>query len=146
MSPLVVHSKAKIELRPLAKPVYTFDTPIQQILASPHTNEVGTGKTGKLLSEFSRLFQDLPHKYIYELTGPVIGVRTMGSVSFMQVKVARHSDTVELAPLVTVQRSDIGDRQAIDMAMYPSNTAVGYVANEAGGIFRWRALESKTVM
>lgn len=146
MSPLIVPSKTKIELKPLATPVYTFDTPIQQILASPHTDDVGRGKTGKLLSFFSYLLQDLPCKHIYELTGPVLGVRTMGSATFMQVKVVRPSNAVELAPLVTVQRSDIGDRQAIDMSIYPSNTSVGYVANEAGGIFRWRALESKTVM
>ncbi|KAI1794593.1 hypothetical protein LXA43DRAFT_995724 [Ganoderma leucocontextum] len=123
MSPLIVHSKTKIELKPMTTPVYTFDTPIQQILASPRTNDVGKGKIG-----------------------PVLGVRTMGSASFMQVKVARTTQAVELAPLMTVKRSDIGDRQAIDMSIYPSNTAVGYVANEAGDIFQCRASESKTVI
>ena len=70
----------------------------------------------------------------------------MGSASFMQVKVARAMHPVELAPLITVQGSDIGDRQAIDMTIYPANTGVGYVANDIGDVFRCHASESKTVM
>ncbi|PIL24214.1 hypothetical protein GSI_13967 [Ganoderma sinense ZZ0214-1] len=123
MSPLVANSKTKIELKPVSTPVHTFDTPIQQILASPHTNDVGKGKMG-----------------------PVLGVRTMGPVSFMQVKIERTSHTIELSPLITVQRSDVGDRLAVDMSMYPSHTAVGYVANEAGDIYRCLASESKAVI
>ncbi len=76
----------------------------------------------------------------------MLGVRTMGSTTFMEVKPARSTHAVELVPLITVQRSDIGDRQAIDMSIYPSNTAVSYVANDAGDIFRCRASESKTAM
>ena len=145
MSPLAVHSKTKIELKPSTSPVYTFDTPIQQILASPHTNDVGKGKTGKCCNAHDPLFQCLPHKYCRGLIGAVLGVRTMGSTAFMQVKVASASHAIELAPLITVQRSDIGYRQAIDMAIYSANTAVGYVANDVGGVFRCYASESKTV-
>ena len=47
MSPLVVNSKTKIELQPVPAPVHTFNTPIQQILSPPHTNDVGKGKMGK---------------------------------------------------------------------------------------------------
>ena len=76
----------------------------------------------------------------------MLGVRTMGSVSFMQVKVERTSHAIELSSLIAVQRSDVGDRLAVDMSIYPSHTAVGYVANEGGDIYRCLASESKTVM
>lgn len=45
MSPLVVNTRASIQLKPVATPVYTFDTPIRQIIASPH-GETGKGKPG----------------------------------------------------------------------------------------------------
>ncbi|TBU65578.1 hypothetical protein BD310DRAFT_864379 [Dichomitus squalens] len=123
MSPLVVHSKTKVELKATATPIHTFDTPIQQILASPHTDEVGKSKTA-----------------------PMLGVRTMGHVTFMRVKVARTTHTIEIEPLITVQRADIGDRRAVDLTFFPLNTAVGYVANEVGSVFRCRASESSTIV
>lgn len=47
MSPLVVNTRTSTQLKPVATPVYTFDTPIRQIIASPHA-ETGKGKQGQL--------------------------------------------------------------------------------------------------
>ncbi|KAI0372898.1 hypothetical protein BV20DRAFT_990286 [Pilatotrama ljubarskyi] len=124
MSPVVIHPRTKVDLKPVAAPVYAFDTPIRQIVASPH-GEVGKGKPD-----------------------PMLGVRTMGSTIFMQVKLAvnRAAFTVEPAPFLTAQRSDIGDRHAVDLAISPTNITVGYVVNDTGSIYRCTAPEGKKLI
>ncbi|KAI0636734.1 hypothetical protein C8Q77DRAFT_1094359 [Trametes polyzona] len=124
LSPLVVNPRTKVDLKPVAKPAYTFDTPIKQIIASSHV-EVGKGKPF-----------------------PTLGVRTLGATTFMQVKVAINKTTfsVEPTPLVAVQRSDIGDRHSLDMAIAQEDPSIGYVVNEAGAIFRCSAPEGKKVV
>ena len=76
----------------------------------------------------------------------MLGVRTLGSVKFMRVKVARTGHVTELEPRITAQRSDFGDRQAVDLTIFPLDTTVGYVANEVGGVFRCRVSESQSVV
>ncbi|OSD08614.1 hypothetical protein PYCCODRAFT_1380319 [Trametes coccinea BRFM310] len=125
MSPLVVQPKAKVDVKPLATPVFTFDTPIQQIVASPHAVEVGKNKPV-----------------------PTLGVRTMGSTTFLQIKLAvnKASFAVEPSPLVTVQRADIGDRHAVDIAISPVNPFVGYIVNDAGQVYRCSAPEGRKLI
>ncbi|KAI0362386.1 hypothetical protein OH77DRAFT_1441905 [Trametes cingulata] len=124
MSPLVVHPRTKVDLKPVATTVFAFDTPIRQIMASPHA-EVGKGKPD-----------------------PMLGVRTMGSTTFMQVKLAVHraAFTVEPTPFVTAQRSDIGDRHAVDLAISFTDVTVGYLVNDTGAIYRCSAPEGKKLM
>ncbi|KAH9857125.1 hypothetical protein C2E23DRAFT_771292 [Lenzites betulinus] len=121
MSPLTLNTRTKVNLKPVAKPVHTFDTPIRQIITTPHL-EIGKGKPA-----------------------PMIGVRTMGSTMFMQIQVAVDKTTyaVQPAPYVTVLREDIGNRHVMDMAFSRSNTSVGYVVNDAGAIFQCSAPEGK---
>ncbi|KAI0672980.1 hypothetical protein C8Q78DRAFT_1022189 [Trametes maxima] len=125
MSPLTFSTRAKVSLNPTVTPVYKFDTPIRQILASPHTPEIGKGKTD-----------------------PVLAVRTMGSSTFLQLKVAVHKTalSIEPTPLVTVQRSDVEGCHVVDLAISPTNTSMGYVVNDVGAIFRCSAPEGKKLM
>ncbi|KAI9057898.1 hypothetical protein FKP32DRAFT_1597859 [Trametes sanguinea] len=122
MSPLVIQPKAKVDVKPLATPVYTFDTPIQQIVASPHAVEVGKGKPV-----------------------PTLGVRTMGSTDFLQIKLAvnKTSFAIEPSSFLTVQRADIGDRHAVDIAISPANPSIGYVVNDAGQVYRCSVPEGR---
>ncbi|KAI0819525.1 hypothetical protein BC628DRAFT_1402047 [Trametes gibbosa] len=121
MSPLLVNARTKVDLKPVAKPVYTFETPIRQIITTPHL-ELGKGKPA-----------------------PMIGVRTMGSTMFMQVRFAvdQTTHTVEPAPYMTVLRADTGNRHVMDMAISRSNPSIGYVVNDAGAIFRCSAPDEK---
>lgn len=82
------------------------------------------------------------------LSDPVLGVRTMGLTSFLRVKTATSgaSHVVETTPIVEVQRSDVGDKQVIDVAVSSRPECLGYVANEAGDIFRCRIPEASTIM
>lgn len=79
---------------------------------------------------------------------PMLGVRTMGSTTFLQVKVAVNKSTyaVEPTPFITVQRTDIGDKHAVDIAISPTNPSIGYVVNDAGDIFRCSVPEGKRTM
>ncbi|KAI8989669.1 hypothetical protein BD414DRAFT_414849 [Trametes punicea] len=125
MSPLVIRQKTEVELKPVAAPVYTFDTPIRQITASPHDEDFGKSKPG-----------------------PVLGVRTVGSTSFLQIRLAVNKTpfTVEPAPLLTVQRSELSDRHAVDLTISSINTSVGYVVTDAGAIFRCSTPEGRRNM
>ncbi|KAI0333487.1 hypothetical protein GY45DRAFT_1296833 [Cubamyces sp. BRFM 1775] len=125
MSPLVVHSKTIIDLKPTATPVYSFDTPIRQIIASPHVTDVGKGKGA-----------------------PTLAVRTMGATTLLQVNLAIDRTMYRIAPipLITVRRSDIGDKGAVDMAISPFNSCMGYVVNSGGDIFRCSAPQSNPVI
>ncbi|KAI0647297.1 hypothetical protein C8Q79DRAFT_958760 [Trametes meyenii] len=122
MSPLEYSTREQVSLKPTAVPTYRFDTPIRQILASPYTTEVGKGKTD-----------------------PVLAIRTMGLSTFLQLKIAVHKTalSIEATPLFTIRRSDIEDRHAVDLALSPVNTSVGYVASDTGAIFRCSAPEGK---
>ncbi|KAI0807584.1 hypothetical protein C8Q74DRAFT_1313323 [Fomes fomentarius] len=124
MSPIVTAGRAKPDLKTSATPVHTFDTPIRQIVASPHTTELGK------------------NKYT-----PMLGVRTMGSTHFLQVKLAfsRTTYALETPAIITVGRSDIGDRHAVDVALSPQN-ATGYVASDTGNIFRCGVAEGRNVI
>lgn len=78
----------------------------------------------------------------------MLGIRTMGSTTFLQVKVAvnKSAYTVEPTPVVTVQRTDIGDRHAADIAISPTNPSIGYVVNDTGDVFRCSAPEGRRNM
>ncbi|KAH9901571.1 hypothetical protein C8Q73DRAFT_678269 [Cubamyces lactineus] len=125
MSLLVIHSKTIIDVKPTATPAYTFDTPIRQIVASPHVTDVGKGKGA-----------------------PTLAVRTMGATTLLQINLAvdRTMYRIEPTPLVTVRRSDIGDKGAVDVTISPFNSCVGYVVNSGGDIFRCSASQSKPVI
>lgn len=78
----------------------------------------------------------------------MLAVRTVGSVSFLQVKnlVSRAADMMEVAPVITIQRSDIGDRHPLDMSISPVDATAGFVANEVGDIFRCGISEGQSIM
>ncbi|RDX56514.1 hypothetical protein OH76DRAFT_1426024 [Lentinus brumalis] len=125
MSPLTIRSRTKVDLKPRAAPVHTFQTPIRQIVSSPHVVETGTVRDSFL------------------------GVRTMGSATIFKVKAsaAFGNDAVETSSVVTVQRSSIGDRQPVDMTVLSSSSGtIGYVVNDMGDIYRCGVSEGKTTV
>ena len=82
------------------------------------------------------------HALMCYLLGPVMGVRTMGSTSLLQLKYTpgrgRTPPAMELAPILTVRRSDVGDRHAVDITLSSVEATCGYVVNDAGDVFRCR--------
>ena len=75
-------------------------------------------------------------------SGPALGVRTIGSTAFLQTTYTpgrgRTQPIVEAAPFVTAQRSDLGDRRALDISVSSVEPACGYIVNDVGDIFRCR--------
>ncbi|RPD66375.1 hypothetical protein L226DRAFT_197300 [Lentinus tigrinus ALCF2SS1-7] len=135
ISPLVTRSKSKLDLQPKATPVYTFETPIRQIVTSSPTVEHGRAKRKKAL--ISNATRD-----------SFLGVRTMGSVTLFQLKASTfRNDTAETIPILTAQRSDLGDRQPADMSFLSSSSGpIGYIVNDIGDIYRSSVLEGKTLI
>lgn len=133
MSPLVNRSKSRLDLQAKATPAYTFDTPIRQIVASSSAVEPGRGKKA-LVSHATR--------------DSFLAVRTMGSATLFQVKASSlWSDRAETTRILTVQRSDLGDRQPVDMTFLSSSNGVdGYIVNDIGDIYRCSIPEGKTTM
>ncbi|KAI0723995.1 hypothetical protein C8T65DRAFT_628157, partial [Cerioporus squamosus] len=130
MSPLAIRSKTKVDLQPKATPVHIFETPIRQIVASPYAVDTGKGKSQTVRDSF-------------------LGVRTMGSATVFRVKASAsfRSDAAETVPIMTVQRSSIGDRQPVDMTVISSSSgAIGYIVNDIGDIYRCSVLEGKTTI
>ena len=72
----------------------------------------------------------------------------MGVTTLLQINLAidRTMYRLEPTPLLTVQRADMGDKSAVDMAISPFNSCVAYVVNSGGDIFRCSASQSKSVM
>lgn len=83
----------------------------------------------------------------FDTSAPMLGVRTMGSTHFLQVKLAfsRTTYALETSTVISVGRSDIGDRHVVDVALSPQD-ATGYVASETGNIFRCGVAEGRNVM
>ncbi|KAI0780690.1 hypothetical protein BD413DRAFT_702681 [Trametes elegans] len=125
MSPISFQARSRIDIKPSATPVYTFETPIRQIVTSPMC----------------------PMRAEAKQVTPTIGVRTSGSTAILQVNLAVNKTTlaVEPVPLVTVRRSDIGNRHAVDMTISSANTSVGFVVNDMGSVYRCSAPEGRPV-
>ncbi|KAH9945903.1 uncharacterized protein BXZ73DRAFT_37424 [Epithele typhae] len=113
---LVTTEHQQVVLKPATAPAYSFDTPIRHITASPVLYRHGYADSA------------------------MIGVRTVGSTTFLQAKMGRgRHQTLQVTPLTTVQRSELGDRHAVDVCVPCSGEATGYVVNNAGHVYRCAA-------
>ena len=72
----------------------------------------------------------------------------MGSTSILRVQAvgSRYPYALRLVPTVTVQRSDIGDKPAMDVALSTTTSGVGFVVNGAGGVYKCSAQEDRAVV
>ena len=146
MSALVYHDRGrKTVMTPRTAPVYTFDTPIRQIEA-PSLGEVSRSRPG------THLYR--PALTILLMVGSsalLLGVRTMSSAAFLQVKytpgrVRKRPGTIEANPVMIAQRADIGDRHAVDLCVSCVDPASGYVVNDIGHVYRCRNTSGGSVL
>ena len=78
----------------------------------------------------------------------MLAVRTMGSTHFMQVKLAlsRSAHSLQTSSLLAIQRADLDDKHAVDVAISPHSSALGYIANDLGVVFRCSVADGRSVM
>ena len=143
LSALAVHPRSRhTVMRPSASPAFTFDTPIQQIEALPMLD---TGK-GRLLHGYPPSVLSLTPSPV----GPIVGVRTMGATSFLQIKYTsgrgRAPLAIEATPAIVIQRSQTSDRHAVDISVSPTESVCGYVVNDMGDVFSCRVVAGNSVV
>ncbi|OBZ69202.1 Solute carrier family 25 member 47-A [Grifola frondosa] len=103
--------------RPSLKAVCSFETPIKQIVASSPSSDA----TQKL--------------------GPILGVRTLGSISLLRVNTSgpQSLSLAETSTLLTIARSDIGDRHAVDMVLPSFTPTSAFIVNDVGAVYKCNA-------
>ena len=143
LSALAVHSRDRhTTMRPSAEPAFTFETPIQQIEAPPMLDS-GKGRHTNRHPPAVRSLTLFP-------VGPIFGVRTMGATSFLQIK---HSSgrgraplAIEVTPTIVAQRSQTGDRHAMDICVSSTEDVCGYVVNDIGDVYGCRIAAGNSVV
>lgn len=76
------------------------------------------------------------------LTGTVLGVRTYASTSILEATVARptsQSSSIQTKEIITVLRSDISDKRAVDITMPTSRRTLAFVINDEGAVYKCSA-------
>ncbi|KZT71316.1 hypothetical protein DAEQUDRAFT_666367 [Daedalea quercina L-15889] len=118
ISPLTYSRKRGVMVNAIAKPIHTFQTPIQQLTASvPQSTE------------------DEEH-----VLATLLGVRTRGSTALFDIEpVNAQASTVEASQLVNVTRSDVGNRPIVDMFLPATERTLAILVSDAGAIYRCAA-------
>ncbi|GBE82101.1 predicted protein [Sparassis crispa] len=115
VSPLIFTQRDHISLRSSAKPIKSFQTPIQQILSPAPSTEGERSET-------------------------VLGVRTYAATSLLQVKPMgdSRSAAVQMHELAVVARSDVGDKLLMDMTLPTTSTRHGslLLVNQEGTVYQ----------
>ncbi|KAF8892511.1 hypothetical protein BD779DRAFT_1436750 [Infundibulicybe gibba] len=111
LSPFILSGQDGIVFTPSPTPMRTFDTPIQQIVASNSLHG------------------------IFESVGSYLGVRTFGTTSIMQLRPQDSANQVHLTDLKTFTSADVGGRAIVDMKLFSSAPEL-IVVNARGGLYR----------
>lgn len=127
--------RRKVELDAVAKPVRSFQTPIQQLKASaPQLTEDEAHKAGEHPDSIAC---DDPLNNV----ATVLGVRTMSSTILLDINpTSDQATSVETHELVNVARSDVGDCAIMDMTVTATERTLALLVNSAGAIYRCSVL------
>ncbi|KAI0949968.1 hypothetical protein AcW1_006160 [Taiwanofungus camphoratus] len=119
LSPLNYSKRDHVMLKAVANTIRTFQTPIQQI-STPCPSTEDDRQT----------------------MGTVLGVRTYASTSILEATVARptsQSSSIQTKEIITVLRSDISDKRAVDITMPTSRRTLAFVINDEGAVYKCSA-------
>ncbi|KAH9843216.1 RNA polymerase I-specific transcription-initiation factor-domain-containing protein [Rhodofomes roseus] len=109
---------AFVELDAVAKPIRSFETPIQQLKASA--------------------LQSMEEEDYVLAT--VLGVRTMGSTTLLDVRPTdAQTSTIEATELVNITHADLGNRPIADMILPATERTLSILVNDSGSVYKCAA-------
>lgn len=134
ISYLEYSGSGRVGLKAFVDPLWTFASPIQQIAAS---HPIDDGERQRIGMEFD-IISFSSHIMFPET---MLAVRTYASTSFLEVKAPRSNSKthVHMKEIMSISRSDVGDRHIIDMVLPASRRTLGLVVNHVGEVYRCSA-------